>query len=71
MDRPERTTYHVAAIRLTHRPSANVAQTRFRERESEVETIDVAPDFLIDIDTTGAVDGISTRLLTAGRIARR
>ena len=37
---------------------ANVAYIRLREREGEVETIEVTSDFLVDIDATGAVCGI-------------
>lgn len=45
-------------MRLTYDPSANVAYLRLRERQGEVETIELTADFLVDIDETGAVCGI-------------
>ena len=45
-------------MKLSYDPKANVAYIRLRERQGEVETIEVAPDFLVDIDATGAVCGI-------------
>ena len=45
-------------MKLSYDPKANVAYIRLREREGEVETIEVTSDFLVDIDATGAVCGI-------------
>jgi uncharacterized protein YuzE len=45
-------------MKLSYDPQANVAYIRLREREGEVETIEVTSDFLVDIDATGAVCGI-------------
>jgi uncharacterized protein YuzE len=45
-------------MKLSYDPRANVAYIRLREREGDVETIEVTSDFLVDIDTTGAVCGI-------------
>lgn len=57
-------------MRLTYDPDANVAYLRLREREGEVETIELTADFLVDIDETGAVCGVellnANEQLTAG-----
>uniref|UniRef100_UPI0035695E33 DUF2283 domain-containing protein n=1 Tax=Rhodosalinus sp. TaxID=2047741 RepID=UPI0035695E33 len=45
-------------MKLTYDPDANVAYIRLREREGDVETIELTADFLVDIDATGAVCGI-------------
>ena len=45
-------------MKLSYDPKANVAYIRLRERHGEVETIEVTSDFLVDIDSTGAVCGI-------------
>jgi len=45
-------------VKLTYDPDANVAYLRLRERQGEVETIELTADFLVDIDETGAVCGI-------------
>ncbi len=45
-------------MRLTYDPSANVAYIRLRERQGDVETIELPSDFLVDIDETGTVCGI-------------
>lgn len=45
-------------MKLTYDPSANVAYIRLRERQGEVETIELTADFLVDIDETGTVCGI-------------
>ena len=45
-------------MRLTYDPEANVAYIRLRERQGEVETIELTSDFLVDIDATGAVCGV-------------
>jgi uncharacterized protein YuzE len=45
-------------MKLSYDPSANVAYIRLRERQGDVETIQVTSDFLVDIDATGAVCGI-------------
>ena len=45
-------------MKLTYDPDANIAYIRLREREGEVETIELTADFLVDIDATGAVCGI-------------
>lgn len=45
-------------MRLTYDPAANVAYLRLRERQGDVETVEVTPDVLIDIDETGKVCGI-------------
>jgi uncharacterized protein YuzE len=45
-------------MKLSYDPSANVAYIRLRERQGDVETIQVTADFLVDIDATGAVCGI-------------
>ena len=45
-------------MKLTYDPDANVAYLRLRERQGEVETIELTADFLVDIDETGAVCGI-------------
>ena len=58
-------------MKLSYDPKANVAYIRLREREGEVETIEVTSDFLVDIDATGAVCGIellnANEQLIAGR----
>ena len=45
-------------MKLSYDPKANVAYIRLRERQGEVETIEVTADFLVDIDATGTVCGI-------------
>ena len=56
-------------MRLPYDPSANVAHIRLRERQGDVETIELTSDFLVDIDGTGTVCGIE--LLNAnGQLAR-
>lgn len=45
-------------MRLTYDPAANVAYIRLRERQGDVETIEVTADVLLDIDETGQVCGI-------------
>lgn len=45
-------------MKLTYDPAANVAYLRLRERQGEVETVELTADFLVDIDETGAVCGI-------------
>lgn len=45
-------------MRLTYDPKANVAYIRIRETQGDVETLRITGDFLVDIDTTGAVCGI-------------
>jgi uncharacterized protein YuzE len=45
-------------MRLTYDPEANAAYIRLREKQGDVETIQITGDFLVDIDTTGAVCGI-------------
>jgi uncharacterized protein YuzE len=45
-------------MKLSYDPKANVAYIRLRERQGDVETIEVTSDFLVDIDSTGAVCGI-------------
>jgi uncharacterized protein YuzE len=45
-------------MKLSYDPQANVAYIRLRERQGDVETIQVTADFLVDIDATGAVCGI-------------
>jgi uncharacterized protein YuzE len=45
-------------MKLSYDPSANVAYIRLRERQGDVETIQVTSDFLVDIDATGTVCGI-------------
>ena len=45
-------------MKLTYDPSANVAYIRLRERQGDVETIELTADFLVDIDETGTVCGI-------------
>ena len=46
-------------MKLSYDPKANVAYIRLREREGEVETIEVTSDFLVDIDATGPCAGSS------------
>jgi uncharacterized protein YuzE len=45
-------------MRLTYDPDANVAYLHLREREGEVETIELSSDVLVDMDETGAVCGV-------------
>ena len=45
-------------MKLTYDPQANVAYIRLRERQGDVETVELTADFLVDIDETGAVCGI-------------
>ena len=45
-------------MKLSCDPEAKVAYIRLRERQGEVETIQVAADLLVDIDATGGVCGI-------------
>lgn len=45
-------------MQLSYDPKAKVAYIRLREREGEVETLEITSDFLVDIDATGAVCGI-------------
>ncbi len=57
-------------MKLSYDPKANVAYIRFREKQGDVETIELTSDFLVDIDETGAVCGIellnANEQLTAG-----
>ncbi len=41
----------------SYAPKANVAYIRLPDRQSDVETIEVTSDFLVEIDATGAVYG--------------
>lgn len=45
-------------MKLTIDPQANVAYIRLRQRQGDVETIEVTSDFLVDIDPTGAICGL-------------
>ncbi len=45
-------------MKLSYDPQANVAYIRLRERQGDVDTIEVTADFRVDIDATGAVCGI-------------
>jgi uncharacterized protein YuzE len=45
-------------MKLSYDPKANVAYIRLRERQGDVETLEITADFLVDIDATGAVCGI-------------
>ena len=45
-------------MKLSYDPTANAAYIRLRERQGDVETIQVTADFLVDIDATGTVCGI-------------
>ena len=45
-------------MKLTYDPAANIAYIRLRDRQGDVETIELTADFLVDIDATGAVCGI-------------
>jgi uncharacterized protein YuzE len=45
-------------MKLTYDPKANAAYIRLREKQGDVETIEITGDFLVDIDETGAVCGI-------------
>lgn len=45
-------------MKLTYDPAANVAYLRLRERVSEVETIELSADLLVDMDETCAVCGL-------------
>lgn len=45
-------------MRLTYDPAANVAYLSLRERQGDVETREVTPDLLVDVDETGQVCGI-------------
>ena len=45
-------------MKLSYDPKANVAYIRLREKQGDVETIELTSDFLVDIDETGAVCGI-------------
>lgn len=57
-------------MKLSYDPKANVAYIRFREKQGDVETIELTSDFLVDIDETGTVCGIellnANEQLTAG-----
>jgi len=45
-------------LKLSYDPTANVAYIRFREKQGDIETIELTSDFLVDIDETGAVCGV-------------
>ena len=45
-------------MKLTYDPKANAAYIRLREKQGDIETIEVTGDFLVDIDETGTVCGI-------------
>ncbi len=45
-------------MRLTYDPKVNAAYIRLREKKGDVETLEITGDFLVDIDSTGAVCGI-------------
>lgn len=45
-------------MKLTYDPSADVAYIRLRERQGDVETIELTSDFLVDAGGTGTVCGI-------------
>lgn len=45
-------------MNVSYDPAANVAYIRFRERHGAVEAVQVADDFIVDIDETGAVCGV-------------
>lgn len=57
-------------MKLSYDPQTNVAYLCLRNRQGEVETIQLTSDFLVDIDETGAVCGIellnADEQLTAG-----
>ena len=45
-------------MKLTYDPKVNAAYIRLREKQGDIETIEVTGDFLVDIDETGTVCGI-------------
>jgi uncharacterized protein YuzE len=45
-------------MKLSYDPKANVAYIRLRERQGDVETLEITADFLVDIDATGTVCGM-------------
>ena len=45
-------------MRPTYDPNADFARLRLREKQGNVQTIELTSDFLVDIDETGAVCGI-------------
>lgn len=45
-------------MKLTYDQKANVAYTRLREIEGDIETLEITSEFQVDIDGTGAVCGI-------------
>ncbi len=45
-------------MQITHHPKAKVANIRLRERTRDIETLRIASDFHVDIDSTGAACGI-------------
>ena len=53
-------------MKITCDLDSNVAYIRLRERQGEVETIELTSDVLIDIEANGAISGIE--LLDANEV---
>ena len=45
-------------MKLSYDSEAKLAYIRLRERQGDVETLEITADFLVDVDATGAVCGI-------------
>lgn len=45
-------------MQLTYDANANVAYLRVRERQGDIETVEVGGDVMVDIDESGRVCGI-------------
>jgi len=45
-------------MRLTYDPGYNIAYIRFREKETEIESIHISDELVIDISSDGIIYGI-------------
>jgi uncharacterized protein YuzE len=45
-------------MKLTYDPKANAAYIKLRDKQGDLETLEITSDFLVDIDETGTVCGI-------------
>jgi uncharacterized protein YuzE len=45
-------------MKVTYDPQANAAYIRLREKRGKLKAVQIAANFLVDIDETGAVCGI-------------
>lgn len=45
-------------MRLTYDPKYNIAYIRFREKQTDVESVNISDDLVIDVASDGSIYGI-------------